>query len=180
MRILDEYGLPDLTMRRLAAALEVQPSALYWHFPNKQSLLAELADRIVAEMHAVSTEGDWAARVRTEAFALRAAMLAHRDGAELVTSTFALGLGSQAAQDSLAAAITAGGFDDESVQRATTVLLHFVLGHVEHEQQRQQYRALGVHGDQIDDQRQEGASDAEFAFGVDLLVGGLESRRIRG
>src|SRR4051812_46795577 len=48
LRILDDYGLPDLTMRRLAASLDVQPSALYWHFPNKQALLAELADRIVA------------------------------------------------------------------------------------------------------------------------------------
>src|SRR5699024_7723468 len=31
--ILDEYGLGDLTMRRLGAALGVQAGALYWHFP---------------------------------------------------------------------------------------------------------------------------------------------------
>ncbi len=37
LRILDEHGLPDFTMRRLGAALDVQPSALYWHFPDKQS-----------------------------------------------------------------------------------------------------------------------------------------------
>ena len=48
LQILDEYGLPDLTMRRLAGALDVQASALYWHFPNKQTLLAELANRILA------------------------------------------------------------------------------------------------------------------------------------
>ncbi|WP_233189149.1 TetR/AcrR family transcriptional regulator, partial [Subtercola sp. Z020] len=48
LRILDDQGLPDLTMRHLAAALDVQPSALYWHFPNKQTLLAAVADRIVA------------------------------------------------------------------------------------------------------------------------------------
>ena len=45
--ILDRQGLPDLTMRRVASALDVQASALYWHFPNKQTLLAALADRIV-------------------------------------------------------------------------------------------------------------------------------------
>lgn len=180
MRILDEYGLPDLTMRRLAAALEVQPSALYWHFPNKQSLLAELSDRIVAEVDSGSADPEWAACVRAEAFALRAALLAHRDGAELVASTFALGLGSRAAQHRLAAAIAAGGFDDESVQRATAVLLHFVLGHVLHEQQRQQYRDLGVQVDGIDEPRQDEASDAEFVFGVELLVGGLQLRRGHG
>lgn len=175
MRILDEYGLPDLTMRRLAAALEVQPSALYWHFPNKQSLLAELSDRIVAEVDAGSTNADWAARVRAESSALRAALLAHRDGAELVGSTFALGLGSRAALDRLTAVISAGGFDEESVQRAAAVLLHFVLGHVLHEQQRQQYRDLGVQVSETDDRAQGDASDAEFAFGVALLVEGLRA-----
>ncbi|GMA92600.1 hypothetical protein GCM10025869_31290 [Homoserinibacter gongjuensis] len=46
LRILDEWGLSELTMRRLGAALEVQPSALYHHFENKQTLLAAVADRI--------------------------------------------------------------------------------------------------------------------------------------
>lgn len=177
MKILDEYGLPDLTMRRLAAALEVQPSALYWHFPNKQSLLAELSDRIVGEVDARATGPDWAARIRAEASALRAALLAHRDAAELVASTFALGLGSRAAQDRLSAAIAAGGFDEESVQRATAALLHFLLGHVLHEQQRQQYRELGVQVDEAMEPRQADSAEAEFTFGVDLLVGGLQLRR---
>ncbi|MEV4686863.1 TetR/AcrR family transcriptional regulator C-terminal domain-containing protein [Microbacterium sp. LWH3-1.2] len=180
MRILDEYGLPDLTMRRLAAALEVQPSALYWHFPNKQSLLAELSDRIVTEVDPGSADLHWASRVRAEASALRRALLAHRDGAELVASTFALGLGSRAAHERLAAAIAAGGFDDESVRRATSALLHFVLGQVLHEQQRQQYRQLGVHGDPPGALRHDDVPEADFAFGVELLVGGLRSRRLDG
>ena len=45
--VLDEYGLESLTMRRLAAELGVQPSALYHHVPNKQSLLAAIADEII-------------------------------------------------------------------------------------------------------------------------------------
>src|ERR1700712_2461317 len=88
LRILDEYGLPDLTMRRLAAALDVQPSALYWHFPNKQTLLAELADRIVATRRAPEQPVDspWQDAVRAEAGALRDALLSYRDGAEVVSS----------------------------------------------------------------------------------------------
>ncbi|MGZ8727117.1 MAG: TetR/AcrR family transcriptional regulator, partial [Aeromicrobium sp.] len=35
--VLDQYGLADLSMRRIAAELGVQPSALYHHFANKQS-----------------------------------------------------------------------------------------------------------------------------------------------
>ena len=37
--ILDNYGIADLTMRRLARELDVSPGALYWHFTNKQQLL---------------------------------------------------------------------------------------------------------------------------------------------
>lgn len=178
MRILDEYGLPDLTMRRLAAALDVQPSALYWHFPNKQSLLAELSDRIVAQTDASPADIDWPHRIRAEASALRRALLVHRDGAELVASTFALGLGARMPQERFSRAIAAGGFDEETVQRAAAALVHFVLGHVVHEQQRQQYRALGAPALEQPSPPSQGEPADAFEFGVDLLVGGLEFRRV--
>ncbi|MCB1743059.1 MAG: helix-turn-helix transcriptional regulator, partial [Gammaproteobacteria bacterium] len=37
--LLDDYGIADLSMRRLARELAVSPGALYWHFANKQQLL---------------------------------------------------------------------------------------------------------------------------------------------
>ncbi|GAA1440401.1 TetR/AcrR family transcriptional regulator C-terminal domain-containing protein [Leifsonia poae] len=189
LRILDEYGLPDLTMRRLAAALDVQPSALYWHFPNKQSLLAELADRIVAPRDArrdaprvasQAGERDWAARTRSEAESLRDGLLAYRDGAEVVSSTLALGLGASGPGERLTAAIESGGFDAETSRRAATALAHFVLGHVSHEQQRLQYDSLGVLPDgAVPDALDAGGEQAEsFTFGVTLLVEGLERHRV--
>ena len=45
--ILDNYGIADLTMRRLGRELNVSPGALYWHFANKQQLLGAIADRIL-------------------------------------------------------------------------------------------------------------------------------------
>ena len=41
--ILQDFGMGDLYMRRVAAVLGVQASALYWHVPDKQSLLARVA-----------------------------------------------------------------------------------------------------------------------------------------
>ncbi|RZU63498.1 TetR/AcrR family transcriptional regulator [Zhihengliuella halotolerans] len=41
--ILRDFGLADLSMRRLARDLEVQVGALYWHVKNKQELLVEVA-----------------------------------------------------------------------------------------------------------------------------------------
>jgi len=153
-------------MRRLATALEVQPSALYWHFPNKQTLLAELSDRIVGRM-ASGTPVD----VRAEAHALRDALLAYRDGAEVVSSTLALGLGSSLAHDRLTAAITAEGFDADTARRGATTVLHFVLGFVWHEQQRLQYDSLGAR-----EAESSGLESEDFSFGLDLIAGGLRAR----
>ncbi|MFF0909544.1 TetR/AcrR family transcriptional regulator [Microbacterium enclense] len=203
LRLLDDHGLPDLTMRRLAAALEVQPSALYWHFANKQTLLAELSDRIVARMtpgrpslpadSASDGDGGAAGRdaasgddgsnpaasgirsVSREAAALRDALLAYRDGAEVVSSTLALGLGGSTARDRLSRAVRQDGVDAADADRAATTLLHFVLGHAWHEQQRMQYDSAGA---RLDDGRASTAS-ADFAFGVDVIVAGLRARAPR-
>ena len=178
LKILDDEGLAELTMRRLGAALSVQPSALYWHFPNKQSLLAELADRIVAPAASARPRSDGGDQTRSQAVALRNALLAYRDGAEVVSSTLAMGLGSTTAHDGLAAAIAADGSDADVARRAADVLLHFVLGHVSQEQQRMQYDSLGVvaPGLSLSADRDEDAA-ADFAFGVDLFVRGIEVSR---
>lgn len=178
LQILDDDGLADLTMRRLAARLDVQPSALYWHFANKQSLLAELSDRIVGRAASLLVGSG----VIAEARALRDALLAYRDGAEVVSSTLALGLGSTSAHDRLAAAVAAEGFDADTSARAATTLRHFVLGHVWHEQQRLQYDSVGVVASGAAPDAGAAAPhlpDADFTFGVELIHRGLHAAASR-
>ncbi|MDT5236293.1 MAG: TetR/AcrR family transcriptional regulator, tetracycline repressor protein, partial [Mycobacterium sp.] len=59
--LLDNYGVADLTMRRLARELDVSPGALYWHFANKQRLLGAVADRILESVGDVNA--GWQDRV---------------------------------------------------------------------------------------------------------------------
>ena len=185
--ILDQHGLPDLTMRRLGATLDVQPSALYWHFANKQTLLASIADQIVSRARPVPHTGDdwtgagWQESTRAEAYALRDALLAFRDGAEVVSSTLALGLGAGLPLAVFSDSIERGGFDDRTSGIAASALLHFVLGHVSHEQQRLQADSLGVVADAAS--AVSSGSDAalyareSFEFGITLLLAGLEVQR---
>src|SRR6476660_4791806 len=93
--VLDAYGLPDLTMRRLARDLEVQPSALYHHFLNKQTLLGAVADEILARGPSPLATGSWTDRARSICACLRDACLAYRDGAEVVATVRAFGLGAE-------------------------------------------------------------------------------------
>lgn len=175
LRILDEHGLPDLTMRRLATTLDVQASALYWHVENKQTLLAAVADRILSRARPVAADLDWRAATRAEAIAVRDALLAYRDGAEVVLSTRALGLGADEAHARFSAALRRG-HEPEHADLAATALLHLVLGDASLTQQRLQADSLGVvsSGQGFDTARTP-PSEATFLAGVDLLLAGLDS-----
>lgn len=79
--ILSRYGLGDLSMRRLARELDVQPSALYWHVKDKQELFVLIATRMNAEINArCPSPSD----PLVTALALREILLTYRDGAEIM------------------------------------------------------------------------------------------------
>lgn len=137
MRVLAEGGLPGLSMRRIADALEVQVSALYWHFPNKQSLLAAVSAQIVGE-GAASDDLDAVGR------ALRDRLLAHRDGAEIVSSSLALGLLELPARADLIAAAENLGLDAAAAEVAADTIVHYVIGYTFHEQQRLHAAVVGA------------------------------------
>ena len=82
LRILAEYGLADVSMRRVATSLGVAPGALYWHIENKQELISCLAAEIVRPV-AADAAGEATAPEQL-ARALREAVLGIRDGAEVV------------------------------------------------------------------------------------------------
>ncbi len=172
--ILDDYGLGDLTMRRVADALGVKAGALYWHFPNKQTLLAAVADDVLADLDRRATDsgetwlGKWAEDVR-------ALLLAHRDAAELVSSTRAMGLGRVDPTARAREALRARGASEDEADGVAQAFLHFVLGHVMEEQTQSQLAALGVIG-AFDRER----AQRHFERGVRLLVSGVEQDALLG
>ncbi|GLX95494.1 TetR family transcriptional regulator [Herbidospora sp. NBRC 101105] len=63
--LIDAEGLEAVTVRRLAQLLGVTPMALYWHFKNKDELLAGVADHLLAQILAeVTDEPAWHVQVR--------------------------------------------------------------------------------------------------------------------
>lgn len=132
LRVLDAHGLENCSMRRVAAELGVQPSALYHHVPDKQTLLALMADEIVADVGLdAGVAGDPAALCG----ALRTAMLAVRDGADVVATAAAFRLGASRVEAELAALVGADG--------ARTLLL-FTFGHTQSTQTHRQAAEFGA------------------------------------
>jgi len=163
LALLDAYGLASLTMRSLADDLGIRPSALYWHVENKQTLLAAVADRIVSS---ASASAELGVGVGAAARAVRAALLAHRDGAEVVLSSAALGLGGLGVAERMRDAL--GG---DGQELAAQVLAQFVLGHASLVQQRIQAATLGAYDADPDAVAHE--FDEQFDAGIDALTRGL-------
>jgi TetR/AcrR family transcriptional regulator, tetracycline repressor protein len=178
VQVLDDYGLASLTMRRLGSELGLQASAIYHHFPSKQALLAAVADEVLARGRRPRNARAWDERLVEECHELRDAMLAYRDGADLVPTVYAFGLGARGPADALEEALAAAGFDEPLVGVGARTLLHFVFGHTFEEQTALQAASAGA----ID-----GSADrvADFDLGLELVLDGLrahapEGRRVRG
>ena len=167
--VLDTYGLADLTMRRLGTELGIQPSALYHHFATKQLLLAAVADEILARGPHGPRPARWDDRVAATCEELRDAMLAYRDGAEVVVTSYSFGLGAAAPYDDLVGALAEGGLPADLVPTAARTLLHFVFGHVSDEQTHLQAGSAGA----IDD---DPLPASDFAAGLGLVLDGIRVR----
>jgi AcrR family transcriptional regulator len=168
LAVLDRYGLADLTMRRLATELGVQPSALYHHFPHKQALLAAVADEVLRRGHRDTRPTAWDDLVVATCTELRDAMLAYRDGAELVATVRAFGLGAATPYDELAVALSDSGLDPALVPPAARTLLHFVFGHTVDEQTHLQAGSAGA----IDDAPRE---HSDFDTGLAIVLDGIRA-----
>jgi TetR/AcrR family tetracycline transcriptional repressor len=179
--ILDEHGLPGLTMRRLAATLGVQQSALYWHFQSKQLLLAEMAEEILRRGPRPSSVDSWDSLTAAQAETLRDTLLAYRDGAELVSTVYAFGLGAEAPHRQLAAAVASSGAAQSDAEVAATVILQYVLGFTFNEQQHLQASSAGaIDGVAPSHASTSGRSETDrFRAGIALILDGIRARLSR-
>ncbi|MBL5972325.1 MAG: TetR/AcrR family transcriptional regulator [Candidatus Leucobacter sulfamidivorax] len=180
LRVLGEHGLEFCSMRRVAAELGVQPSALYHHVPDKQTLLALMADEIVRGV------GIGIGDPRRLCVDLRRALLAVRDGADVVATAAAFRLGASEIEDRLAALVGADG--------ARTLLL-YTFGHAQSTQTRLQALAFGVLADPAPSASPtplgatvspgspadaEAELDASYGRGLDIILAGLRASSALG
>lgn len=135
--LLDADGLDGLSLRKLAARLGVQQPTLYWYLPNKAALLTAIADAVLdeqfPELMPPEPEEGWPEWLVGLAVRLRRALLAHPDGARLV-STSQLSLRMAALSELAISSLVAR---DVPLRQARLIVLtveHFTVGHVLEEQ----------------------------------------------
>lgn len=67
VELADRLGLDALSTRRLATELGVATAALYRHYPDRDALLAAMAELVLAGVPAPPPSSDWRTRLRHEA-----------------------------------------------------------------------------------------------------------------
>jgi len=194
--LADTGGIESLTMRKLGQELGVDAMALYRHVRSKDDLLDGLVEVIVGQIERPPPGGDWKANLRQQAMAARRVMLRHPWARRVLEERGTGGPATLAYIESILATLHDGGFSIELAHHALHVLSSRIFGFTQDlfeepgpadppPDAAAMTRAMagypritelalaashdGVLG-RCDD-------DAEFAFGLDLMLDGLERRR---
>ncbi|NKZ02886.1 TetR/AcrR family transcriptional regulator [Actinomadura latina] len=203
--LADRDGLDSLTMRRLAHEVGVEAMSLYHHVANKEAVFDGLVEVVlgeivaaVEEVDAPAPEEDWRALLRARILAAREVLLRHPWAPRVLESRGAMSPLITAYYDRVVGILRAGGFSFELAHRALHVLGSRALGFTQElfqtdgggnddpamlEQLADQFPNLaGMMAAHDDPDGTLGFCDArfEFEFALDLILEGLERRRVAG
>ncbi|MFF4381417.1 TetR/AcrR family transcriptional regulator C-terminal domain-containing protein [Kitasatospora sp. NPDC001547] len=138
LNLLNEAGLDGLTLRAIAARLDVKAPALYWHFKDKQALLDEMATEMLRRLTSRAGEGradgDWRQGYLATMRALRAELLRYRDGAKVYSGARFTDTGYAAGLDASLRLLVEAGFTPAAAARAWQTAYSYTIGYVIEEQ----------------------------------------------
>jgi len=188
--VADREGIEAITMRRLGRELGVEGMALYRYVANKDDVLDGVVDLLVSDIDLPSSTGDdWRAAIRRRAMVARKIIRRHRWAPRLITSRQAMGPSMLRYLEAVTADFRDGGFSHELGHHAMHVLgarlwgfsqEPFNEGELSPEVTRAFVRQISE-GDYpaiaaaLSDAHHD--DDLEFAFGLDLILDGLERAR---
>jgi AcrR family transcriptional regulator len=201
LKLLNEVGLEQLTLRRLGTELKVQAAAIYWHFKSKEALIDEMATIVLAEgapnLLPSRRSSDW--KVWPSAFGqgLRKTLLAYRDGARMVSGTELTNTEYMKTVESIGAKLLDAGFSLRQAVVLLSTIYSYTLSFVMEEQavyprpnkRSPRYdlakRKARLDAEELPLLRQSGPIlfdrfDRRYKEGLELILQGAAAQRISG
>ncbi len=188
LRIVDEEGLDELTMRRLAQAVGVEAPSLYKHISAKTDILDGIAGLVYEEIDFGDASGPFADRFRSYAASCRKALLRHPNAVPIMATRPVTGRNTIALAETVIEQLHSLGFCTEMGRRFLNVSFGFIVGHAlaevgntrptlgELRATRRSFDcvvsenvARAVAFDPVD-------HDAEFELAIDLIITGIEQK----
>ena len=197
LALADEGGLEALTMRRLGQKLGVEAMSLYHHVANKEELLNGLIDLVFSEIKIECSGSGWKPAMRKRALSAREVLGWHRWAIGLMESRTNPGPATLAHHEAVLRCLREAGFSVELAGHAYSALDSYIYGFA-----LQQASLPFDTGEQAAEVAEEIVKQfssgqypymaeiateqvmkpgysyaAEFEFGLDLILDGLEKLR---
>ncbi|WP_223830199.1 TetR/AcrR family transcriptional regulator C-terminal domain-containing protein [Paenibacillus arenilitoris] len=178
LTLLQEEGLAQLTMRKLAARLDIKGASLYWHIKNKNELLSLIADRICKEIKPANDRAAWEEAFVLLSDQLRQTLLKYRDSAVILAETPPVTPHRLELMKNISGIFKSAGFRDKDVFSASWMFNNYVIAFV-----LEEYRFRQLAGDDREPLSVKEAElpfdiaipdmDTEFRFGLNALIEGF-------
>jgi AcrR family transcriptional regulator len=194
--LADRDGIEALSMRKLGLELGVDAMALYRHIHGKDDLLDGVAELVVGEIERPEPGHDWKAALRQQAMAARRVMLRHPWARRVLEQRGTSGPASLAHIEAVLATLLGAGFSIEVAHHALHMLDSRIFGFnqalfedsgPERSPEAEAAILRGLAAYPAITELAKAAShegvlgrcddDVEFAFGLDLILDGLERLR---
>jgi AcrR family transcriptional regulator len=197
--LADRHGLDWLSMRKLAEELGVAAMSLYYHVPNKVALVDGMIDIVFGEIEPPSLEDDWRTAMRARAISTRRALNRHRWAVGNMEGRTTHGPANLRLHDAVLGCLRAAGFSIAMTVHAYSVQDAYIYGFAlqetdmasetpedfaaEAQRQMREYETVlaqyphlvEVVGGHVAESGYD--YDAEFLFGLDLILDGLDRLR---
>lgn len=128
LAIADKTGIDSLTMRRLAQELGVEAMSLYYYVPNKNAILAGIADMVVSEIELPAGGSDWRAAIRKSAISFHNVLSRHPWATTLMMSPATYRLARVRYLDAVLRCLREAGFSAEITYHAYHALDSHIMG----------------------------------------------------
>ena len=191
--LADANGIESLSMRKLGGELGVEAMSLYNHVSNKGDLTDGMIDSVFAEIDLPSGGTDWRTAMRHRAISVRKVLARHPWATGLMESRTTPGPATLRHHDAVLGILREAGFSIVLAAQASSVLDSYIYGFVLQERNlpatsmgstklaqvilarlaTQDYPHVAEMT--VEHVLQPGYDhDAEFEFGIDLILDGLE------
>ena len=162
LHLMEDGGLAKLSMRKLAEKLGLSPMAPYYYIGNKDALLDRMVDTVIEPVR-VPGEGPWDERVRSAVHQTRRAIARYPELARVMQQRAPSAEQKRLAMETMAV-FRESGLPQPMATSVSHVLLDYIFGSLSRQ-------ALALAGGTTT----EDLLEAEFAFGVDLILAGVTS-----
>ena len=190
IELLDRDGPQKFSMRKLAAEFDVDPMAIYYHIPNRSVLMHRVVDTVVSRCELPDGKSDWQQTCVAICHAFRRLAQQHPGVIRTFDSFDDWVAGEHRISEALHAALLAGGFDASNTARAARLLLGYTENFCAWEstdwimpytpEMRSELEDSLAEGDYpvttgLLDEVVDIDPDAEFEFGLVIMIRGLEA-----